>query len=129
MTSTAYSKVQSALASALELAAELERVQAQNRQMQQAVVSHAVVDQAIGVLVALGQISPHDGFTVLREDSQHTNIKLSAVAEHVLKYAQGASLPDVLLDELQTALPRHAPDSRSVEGADQPSSQGPPSDA
>ncbi len=80
----------------------------ENRQLRQALASHAVVDQAIGVLMVLSRIAPHDGFTVLREISQHTNIKLSAVAEQILKHAQGAALPDVLRVELRAALARHA---------------------
>jgi hypothetical protein len=99
---------QSTSASADELAEELERLRAQNRQLQQALASHAVVDQAIGVLTVLGQIPPCDGFTVLREVSQYTNIKLTQVAEQVLKHGQGAALPDVLLGELHAALARHA---------------------
>ncbi|WP_265566020.1 ANTAR domain-containing protein [Streptomyces hygroscopicus] len=39
------------------------------------------------------QMSPDDGFTVLREVSQRTNIKLSAVAEHILKRGPGSSPP------------------------------------
>jgi hypothetical protein len=97
-----------------ELMAELERLREENRQLQQALASHALVDQAIGVLTVLGQISPSDGFTVLREASQHTNIKLSVVAEHVVEHAQGAALPDVLLRELQAALARHADNSHPV---------------
>ncbi|GHA75084.1 ANTAR domain-containing protein [Streptomyces canarius] len=93
--------------------AELERVRAENGQLHQALASHAVVDQAIGVLTVLGQIPPDDGFTVLREVSQHTNIKLVAVAEQVLKHAQGAALPEVLLGELHAALARHAVGNRT----------------
>ncbi|CAM5511435.1 MULTISPECIES: ANTAR domain-containing protein [Streptomyces] len=94
------------------LVAELKLVRAENRQLYQALASLAVVDQAIGVLTVLGQISPDDGFTVLREVSQHTNIKLAAVAEQVLKHAQGAALPEVLLGELQAALAHHAVGNR-----------------
>ncbi|MFJ1974123.1 ANTAR domain-containing protein [Streptomyces sp. NPDC087903] len=90
-----------------EVAAELERLRTENRQLRQAVVSHSLVDQAIGVLVTLGQISPQDGFTVLREISQHINIKLSEIAEQLLKHAQGAALADPLQAELQAALSRH----------------------
>ncbi|UXY24257.1 ANTAR domain-containing protein [Streptomyces cynarae] len=111
MASSAYSRPRFTSASADELAEELERLRAENRQLKQALASHAVVDQAIGVLTVLGQISPSDGFTVLREVSQHTNIKLAQVAEQVLKHAQGAALPDVLLGELHAALARHATDS------------------
>ncbi|MEU0032072.1 ANTAR domain-containing protein [Streptomyces sp. NPDC006335] len=87
---------------------ERERLRAENRQLRQALASHAVVDQAIGVLTVLGQIPPGDGFTVLREVSQHTNIKLTQVAEQVLNHGQGAALPDVLLGELHAALARQA---------------------
>ncbi len=66
-----------------------------------------MVDQAIGALVAMGGIDRGEGFAVLREVSQHTNTKLSAVAEHVLKHAQGAALPDVVEGELCEALARH----------------------
>ncbi|WKX19507.1 MULTISPECIES: ANTAR domain-containing protein [unclassified Streptomyces] len=91
-----------------ELVKELERVRAENRHLERALASHATVDRAIGVLTVLGRISPDDGFTVLREISQHTNIRLSAVAEHLLAHARGAELPDVLLGELHAALARHA---------------------
>ncbi|WP_369276040.1 ANTAR domain-containing protein [Streptomyces sp. R11] len=53
----------------------------------------------MGVLTTLGQVPPYGGFTVLREVSQHTNIKLSQVAEDILKYAQGAAPPEVLVGE------------------------------
>ncbi|MET7810149.1 ANTAR domain-containing protein [Streptomyces sp. NPDC005395] len=91
-----------------ELVKELERVRAENRHLERALASHATVDRAIGVLTVLGRISPDDGFTVLREISQHTNIRLSAVAEHLLAHARGAELPDVLLGQLHAALARHA---------------------
>lgn len=108
MASSTHPRPQSTPAAADELAAELERVRAENRQLQQALASHAVINQAMGVLTVLGQITPGGGFTVLREISQHTNIKLTQVAEEVLQHAQGAALPDVLLGELRAALARHA---------------------
>ncbi|MGA5041977.1 ANTAR domain-containing protein [Streptomyces capoamus] len=64
--------------------------------------------QLRGSVTGLGRISPDDGFTVLREISQHTNIRLSTVAEHVLRHAQGAALPNFLLEELRAALAHHA---------------------
>ncbi|GGQ78404.1 ANTAR domain-containing protein [Streptomyces flaveolus] len=108
MTSSTHPSPESLLTTTDELVKELQRVRAENRQLKQALSSHALVDQAIGVLTALGQISPSDGFTVLREISQHTNVRLSVVAEHLLKHAQGAALPDLLLGELHAALARHA---------------------
>jgi hypothetical protein len=105
LASSAHPRPQST--SADELVEELEGLRAENRQLQQALTSHAVVDQAIGVLTVLGQIPPCDGFTVLREVSQHTNIKLFRIAEYVLKHGQGAALPDVVLGELHASLARH----------------------
>ncbi|MBL1083570.1 ANTAR domain-containing protein [Streptomyces actinomycinicus] len=108
MTPSPHPGPRSAPASIDELAAELEQVRAENRHLRRALASHAVVDQAIGVLLVLGRVSPCNGFSVLREVSQRTNTKLSVVAEQVLKHAQGAALPDVLLGELRAALARHA---------------------
>ncbi|MFJ8493195.1 ANTAR domain-containing protein [Streptomyces sp. NPDC094038] len=85
-------------------AGELERLRTENRQLLRAIASHAVVDQAIGVLVVLGQITPQDGFTVLRTVSQHTNTKLSQIAEHIVKHAQGVELAGPVLAALHAAL-------------------------
>ncbi|MFJ9149103.1 ANTAR domain-containing protein [Streptomyces sp. NPDC102270] len=114
MTSSVHPRPQSPSTAADELVEELERLRSENRQLQQALASHAVIDQAIGVLTVLGQIPPADGFAVLREISQHTNIKLTQVAEHILEHGQGAALPDVLLGELHSALARHIAGSRPV---------------
>ncbi|MFL9657914.1 ANTAR domain-containing protein [Streptomyces sp. PB17] len=108
MTSSARRSTESPQTTTGELVAELRRVRAENRQLKQALASHAAVDQAIGVLTVLGRISPADGFTVLRETSQHTNVRLSVVAEYLLDHARGAPLPAVLHGELHAALSRHA---------------------
>lgn len=89
-----------------DLVQEVAQLRAENEQLQRAVASHAVVDQAIGVLVMMARITPEDGFTVLREVSQHTNTKLSSIAEQIIKHAQGAGLPETVLSELQAALIR-----------------------
>ncbi|MFF1443346.1 ANTAR domain-containing protein [Streptomyces sp. NPDC058295] len=51
--------------------AAVARLEQEIAQLRQAVGSHAVVDQAIGVLIAIHRIPPHTGFEVLREVSQH----------------------------------------------------------
>ncbi|MGW9032730.1 ANTAR domain-containing protein [Streptomyces sp. NPDC055722] len=105
----AVSKHRSLELSATDLAMENERLQAENEQLQHAVTSHAVIDQAMGALVVLGQIPPADAWRALQEVSQRTNTKLRVVAEDVLKFARGGSLPDGELDELQRALARFKP--------------------
>nr|WP_067045070.1 ANTAR domain-containing protein [Streptomyces sp. FXJ1.172]WEP00067.1 ANTAR domain-containing protein [Streptomyces sp. FXJ1.172] len=88
------------------LAQDVVQLRAENEQLQRAVVSHAVVDHAIGVLVAIGRISPRAGFTVLREVSQHTNTKLSLIAEQIITCTQAAALPGMILAELHAAFAR-----------------------
>ncbi|MEW2547243.1 ANTAR domain-containing protein [Streptomyces sp. NPDC047002] len=69
-------------------AATVRALEEQVAQLQQAVRSHARVDQAIGVLVAAGRISPEEGWDVLREVSMHTNIKLRVLAGLVVEGAR-----------------------------------------
>ncbi|MEV6834076.1 ANTAR domain-containing protein [Streptomyces sp. NPDC051133] len=96
-----------ALLSVTDLATEHERLQAENRQLHRALTSHAVIDQAIGAVVVLGRVPPEEAWRTLRDVSQHTNTKLRAVAEHILDYAQGGTLPDAERRELGRALAHH----------------------
>ncbi|MFF5650775.1 ANTAR domain-containing protein [Streptomyces collinus] len=89
----------------------------ENAQLRQAVTSHATVDQAIGVLLAVYRIPPTAGFEVLREVSQRTNIKLHAVAGTVIGWALGEPLPERLGQELDASVRRHA---QPVGDSDQP---------
>ncbi|GGN57586.1 hypothetical protein GCM10011579_019950 [Streptomyces albiflavescens] len=87
-------------------------------QLKEAVTSHAVVDQAIGMMVALGRVTPDQGWAVLREVSQHTNIKLRTIAEMIIVWGQKGDLsPDVravLEDTLDKYGPAQIPDSPST---------------
>ncbi|CAM5597222.1 ANTAR domain-containing protein [Streptomyces hirsutus] len=91
------------------------------QQLKEAVVSHAVVDQAIGVVVALGRVSPDQGWTVLREVSQHTNVKLRDVAATIVASGRTGVLPPGLRAELRKALDRvGAPGCPDAAGSDVP---------
>ncbi|ANH90435.1 antitermination regulator [Streptomyces sp. SAT1] len=94
--------------SVTDLVAEHERLHEEIAQLQRGLTSHAVIDQAIGALVAVGRIPPDSAWRVLREVSQRTNTKVRTVAEHILKFAQGGALSDTELEELRRALGRHA---------------------
>ncbi|MFG2606345.1 ANTAR domain-containing protein [Streptomyces sp. NPDC048514] len=83
-----------ALLSSTDLAAENARLVEENQQLRKAVTSHAVIDQAIGAVVVLGRLAPEEAWRTLREVSQRTNVKLRTVAEHLLDYAQGGTLPE-----------------------------------
>ncbi|MEV1022039.1 ANTAR domain-containing protein [Streptomyces sp. NPDC050264] len=84
-------------------------LQAEVRQLHQAIASHMVVDQAIGVVIVLGRLAPEQGWDVLKEVSQHTNTKLRAVAEQVVESMHGKELPASTRGALDTALARTRP--------------------
>ncbi|MFE9813198.1 ANTAR domain-containing protein [Streptomyces sp. NPDC005548] len=80
--------------------------------MQEAVDSHAVIDQAIGVLLTLGQLTPDQGWNVLRDVSQHTNIKLRHVAELIIEWARTGTLAADISTELERQLAPYGERSR-----------------
>ncbi|MFJ4715374.1 ANTAR domain-containing protein [Streptomyces sp. NPDC088785] len=81
-------------------------LQDEMRQLQQAIVSHSVVDHAIGVVISLGGLTPDQGWDVLKEVSQHTNTKLREIAGQVIAWTCGGELPDDTRQALDTALLR-----------------------
>ncbi|MFI7299934.1 ANTAR domain-containing protein [Streptomyces sp. NPDC050121] len=84
-------------------------LEAEIAQLKEAIASHAVVDQAIGVVVALGRMSPDEGWLVLREVSQHANVKLRNVADLILIWGRGGEMPEEIRAELEDLLDRHGP--------------------
>ncbi|MGW3150341.1 MULTISPECIES: ANTAR domain-containing protein [Streptomyces] len=84
-------------------------LQEEVQQLKEAVASHAVVDQAIGMVVALGRVTPDQGWQVLKEVSQHTNIKLRNVADLILIWGRTGDMPAEIRAELEDALDRHGP--------------------
>lgn len=84
-------------------------LQEEVHQLKEAVTSHAVVDQAIGMVVALGRVTPDEGWAVLKEVSQHTNIKLRNVAELILIWGRTGDMPPEIRAALEDALDRYGP--------------------
>ncbi|MBL3669900.1 ANTAR domain-containing protein [Streptomyces sp. M2CJ-2] len=82
------------------------RLEEEVQQLKEAVVSHAVVDQAIGVIVAIGRVSPDQGWTVLKEVSQHTNVKLRDIAGTIVGWGSTGVLPPETGAELEKVLDR-----------------------
>jgi hypothetical protein len=82
-------------------------LQAEVDQMKEALASHAVVDQAIGMVVALARVPPDQGWEVLKDVSQHTNIKLRNVAELILIWGRNGDIPPDVRVELEDALDRY----------------------
>ncbi|MFF4590170.1 ANTAR domain-containing protein [Streptomyces sp. NPDC001388] len=89
--------------------ARIFQLQREVDQLKGAVASHAVVDQAIGVIVALGRVTPDEGWKILRDVSQHTNIKLRNVAELILIWVRSGDIPDEIRAELEGLLEQYGP--------------------
>ncbi|WP_435279376.1 ANTAR domain-containing protein [Streptomyces sp. 1222.5] len=83
----------------------------QIEQLQQALTSRAVIDQAIGVVIAYGGIQPARGWEILQEISQRTNIKLREVAAHLVQWPACTWLPPEIHSALDTALQHRKPSS------------------
>lgn len=56
-----------------------------NAQLENALASRAVIDQAMGVLMGTRRISATQAFDSLRAQSQHRNVKLHAVAVEIVE--------------------------------------------
>ncbi|MFI7388279.1 ANTAR domain-containing protein [Streptomyces sp. NPDC049813] len=81
-------------------------MRAEARQLRQAIASHIVVDQAIGVVIVLGRLAPEQGWNVLKDVSQHTDTKLREVAGQVVAWANGGQLSASVRHALDSALTR-----------------------
>ncbi|WP_229914531.1 ANTAR domain-containing protein [Streptomyces capitiformicae] len=82
-------------------------LQEENAQLQQAVHSHATVDQALGVLIAVHRLPPEEGWEVLRAVSQHLNIKLHLIADEVIGWALGRARDRAILERLDAEVEKH----------------------
>ncbi|XHM64751.1 ANTAR domain-containing protein [Streptomyces nigra] len=98
--------------------ARIAELQEEVDQLRHAVGAHAVVDQAIGMVVALGRVAPDQGWAVLKDVSQHTNIKLRRVAELIILWGQRGEMPAEIRVALQEALERHGPTQIPESGQD-----------
>lgn len=83
---------------------QIRRLQDKVAQLEQAIQSHAVIDQALGVLVAVGRISPAEAWDMLRETSMCTNIKLRQVAESVVEWGRTGHLAADIREQLARRL-------------------------
>ncbi|WP_415937201.1 ANTAR domain-containing protein [Streptomyces sp. 039-1] len=97
------------LLSTTDLVRENDKLNEERAHLHRAVSSHATVDQAIGALLVLGRIGPEDSWDVLRETSQHTNRKLHVIADEVLAFGRGGTLPDDIRAALEAALAKRQP--------------------
>ncbi|MGW7528485.1 anti-sigma factor antagonist [Streptomyces sp. NPDC054783] len=73
-------------------------------QLRRAMQTRAVIDQALGVLMASFRLSSEDAWNVLVTVSQHTNIKLHQVAEQLVTTVQGVALADAIQAQVAAAV-------------------------
>jgi hypothetical protein len=79
---------------------EIQQLQTKVAQLERAVFSHAVIDQAIGVVVAVGRMTPAEAWDLLRETSMCTNTKLRHVAELVVTLGVTGNLAADIREDL-----------------------------
>ncbi|MFI6559543.1 ANTAR domain-containing protein [Streptomyces sp. NPDC050534] len=84
--------------------AQIHDLESRLGQLEIAVESHAVVDQAMGVLIAVGRLSPDEAWDILRETSMSTNIKLRHVAGLVVAWGRTGRLATDIQGELSRRL-------------------------
>jgi GAF domain-containing protein len=83
-------EVAEAIAVAVVNADAHHRVTEQARNMQLAMDSRAVIEQAKGVLMAQRRVGPDEAFEILRDASQRYNRKLRDIAVGIVESAQGS---------------------------------------
>ncbi|WP_406130536.1 ANTAR domain-containing protein [Streptomyces sp. NBC_00989] len=88
------------------LAIEVLQLRARNEQLERALVSRAVIDQARGMVMALAPCSSHRAWGLLVEVSQHCNVKLRDVAAVLVATTNDETLPAPIQQELRRALRR-----------------------
>ncbi|MGW6274801.1 ANTAR domain-containing protein [Streptomyces sp. NPDC055060] len=103
-TNTSATSIESSGAGEVENAWEL---QEEVEQLRHAVWAHAIVDQAIGVVVALGRLDPDAAWNVIRTVSMHTNTKVRDVAQQILAFVAEGDLDRNLHRELKRQIQQH----------------------
>ncbi|MFD8393943.1 anti-sigma factor antagonist [Streptomyces sp. NPDC059680] len=81
-----------------------EELRAEVVQLRRAMQTRAVIDQALGVLMASFRLSSEDAWNVLVTVSQNTNIKLHQVAEQLVTTVQGVALADAVQVQVAAAV-------------------------
>lgn len=95
------------------LTVEVLELRARNEQLEQALESRAVIDQARGMVMVLAPCSSEQSWGLLVDVSQHCNVKLRDVAAALVATTKGPELPEAIRCEWRGALWRlHALERR-----------------
>ncbi|WP_413451857.1 GAF and ANTAR domain-containing protein [Georgenia phoenicis] len=76
---------------ALTMAVRLAQHAELSAQLQAALTSRAVIDQAIGVIMGQNRCGADEAFGILRTASQHRNVKLRTVAQEIVTAVSGGA--------------------------------------
>ncbi|WP_405923055.1 ANTAR domain-containing protein [Streptomyces sp. NBC_00035] len=88
------------------LAVEVLELRAMNEQLGRALASRAVIDQARGMVMALGPCTSDKAWDLLVDVSQHCNVKLRDVAAALVATTKDQELPEAIRREWSRALRR-----------------------
>jgi GAF domain-containing protein len=77
-------------AAALEMVQRSERSAQTRAQLEEALTSRSVIDQALGIVMAQQRCTAEQALTLLRSQSQHSNRKLRDVAADLIERVTGA---------------------------------------
>ncbi|MEU6765617.1 ANTAR domain-containing protein [Streptomyces sp. NPDC046853] len=86
--------------------AQAQELRRENAQLREAMATRPVIDQARGVLMALGACGSERAWQMLVDTSQRTNTKLWRVAEMVVAGAGGGQMPRPVAASLRQWLQR-----------------------
>jgi GAF domain-containing protein len=78
-----------AAATAVGLALRLAEQERLTEQLQQALVSRGVIDQALGIIMSGHKLDADEAFDILRKASQEQNVKLRAIAARLVQTVTG----------------------------------------
>ncbi|MEU2433763.1 ANTAR domain-containing protein [Streptomyces sp. NPDC007861] len=74
-----------------------------------ALVDRATVLEAVGVVAAVGRLTPGQSRRVLGEVSRNTGIPLFRLAEQIVEWADGGVIPTALQEQFESSLARREP--------------------
>ncbi|MEV5846479.1 ANTAR domain-containing protein [Streptomyces sp. NPDC051985] len=86
------------------LQGEVRALQREIGQLQDSVVSQAVIDQAIGMILVLGGLRPHQGIEVLMAVSERTGLEVRAIAGQLVDRAVTGRPPEDIRQALEIAM-------------------------
>jgi anti-anti-sigma factor len=93
-------------------------------QLRRAMQTRAVIDQALGVLMASFRLSSEDAWNVLVTVSQNTNIKLHRLAEQLVTTVQGVALADAVQAQVAAAVAALHAAANTPSDAPRPTEEG-----